>query len=82
MSKHLVTFNGVNESGSTIVAKTVFPSGKAVEVDDEKIGQAILERLQRHPEFTVSPVAAPKPKAKSEPKPRPAVKRRTSPRGK
>lgn len=78
MTRHVVTFNGVNESGSTIVAKTVFPTGKAVEVDEEKIGQVTLARLQRNPEFTVKAVAAPKPKAKSEPKPPRAVKRRTS----
>lgn len=74
MARHLVTFNGENESGYVIIAKIVFPSGKAVEVDDDKLDPVTFGRLQRHPEFTVA--VAPKPKAKSDPKPAPA-KRRT-----
>lgn len=77
MAKVKVTFNGVNESGFVTIAKVVFPTGKAVVVDED--GPVDLGRLRGNPEFTVQDVDAPKPKAKEQPKARPAAKRSRKP---
>lgn len=80
MSAYKVTFNGQNESGFVTIGKTVFPSGKAVTVDEG--GKVDLGRLRGNPEFTVQAVAAPKAEAKAQSKPSPAVKRRSSQKAK